>query len=86
MKPESPQRLEKAKMLGIDNVFPKFCKTELLAIFFRTGPEGVFLEPCNIEPTNWSSLAHKYVATKEYSNCHIFGPLAFKKIKSLLLL
>lgn len=69
-----------------DNVFPKFCKIKLLVIFFRTDPEDVFLEPCDIKSTNWSSLAHKYVAMKECSNCHIFGPLAFKKIKSLLLL
>lgn len=83
--PESPQRLKNTKTLGTERMFSPYFATES-NIFFRTDPEDIFLEPCDIDTTNGGTSAHKYVAMKEYSNCHILGPLAFKKIKSQLLL
>lgn len=82
----SPQCLEKAKILRTDKVFLIFLKKKLYITLFRADPGDIFLEPCDLKSTNWSSLEHKYVAMKEYSNCHIFSPLAFQKIKSPLLL
>lgn len=66
--------------------FPEFCWRKSLVIFFRPDPGDTFFEPRDIKSTDGSSLAHKYVATEEYSNCHIFGPPALQKIKSPLLL
>lgn len=77
---------KRQKYLGQTRSSSFFFLKKLYITLFRADPGDILLEPCDLKSTNWSSLENKYVAMKEYSNCHIFSPLAFQKIKSPLLL